>query len=239
MTPLYRETLARCSKAGQQSQFKGEVRAIWSAFSFQTARDGLSQGLQVVSLNPSAIATVIQDHGLTEKTNDTLNSPDFYQALNDCYGNSLALKHAYIAGLISSDVAGKVVAVGIAVAAGWATVKIVGAATAAYPMLRYGLMAAAGAGTSYQIYVALHETLRSPNAAERAQAAKLIAQPLANANANFVATETLLRTEIVNLKQSLPSKSGDDLAATKRRIILLSSHLDKLQSLENPNSLKG
>jgi hypothetical protein len=235
VTSIYRETFARCSKASHDGQFKSEVRAIWEGFSFKTTRESASQGLQVVGMDPAAIAMTIQNRVLTEHTSETLNAPEFYQALNDCYGDKISLKNAYVAGLVTSDVAGKVAVIGATIAAGWITMKVVGTITVAYPMLWYGLMSVAGSATVYQSYRSIHEVLRDPSASESAAAKAMINNPVAANDVLVANTEELLRLEIRDLKRQLPGSKGDRRAHIQRRIVSLSSHFDQLQALDNSN----
>lgn len=240
LSETYRETFARCSKTMANGTLRTHVRAIWQSFDFKATRDGFTQGLQVVTLNPVAIGDTVRHKGLTPRVAKMIHSEDFYLALNDCYGSNQSLKHTYVAGLIASDVSGKAAALGVAVSIGVVTTKVLGAATAAYPYLRYGIMAVGGGLSARSAYVAIREVLRDPTASERAHARQLIAAPVANSDAIVDETQLLLQNEIKSLKQKYNTADDSKKDSIRRRIILLTDHLDQLNALDNEsNFVKG
>lgn len=236
----YTETFARCSQTTKTTGLKTQMRLIWESFEMKTAREGFAQTLQVVTVNPAAIAEAIQTRGLTPRVSMLINSPDFHLALQDCYGNDTGLQRAYIAGLIASDMSGKVVGAAVVAATGWVTARIFTAVTAAYPILRYTLVAASGLSASYQAIRALRDVMRNATPAERLAIQKMINTPLAEADRLVNDTQTLLKMEIEKLKKDAKSTPEADRPAVIARMNMLMNHLDKLQSFEiNPSRIQG
>lgn len=235
---IFNETFKRCSQTRANSEFGSEVRAIWQSFSFRTVRDSFSQGLSVVTVDPKAIASVVQNKGLSARTYGLLNSPDFYRALDACYGNNASLRRAYIAGLISADVAGKVAVAGLVVAAGWLTATVISAAGVAYPAIvttrvLTGAFIINAASVTYIASHALKEINRDATPAERAQINLLLNSHSASVEKISDETEALLRKKISSLriKRSVTRDLNQKLAI-EAKIKTLANYLDQLESAE-------
>lgn len=222
---IYDETFARCSQVHGAS-------AIWQGFSFKTARDSASESLKVVTFDPYAIATLIEDKGLSPKLAAALGSPDFHRALRDCYPGRPGLQRTYIAAMILSDLGGKLAVAAVTAVAGFAASKVLGAVVSAYPILRYTVISIGVSASLYRGYFWWRSINAPATPQDVARSQGVVEQIRQQSARQDDSIEAKIREKIVSLRQQA-AQPGADREQIARHLARLHSDLDEIESF-NP-----
>ena len=231
---IYLKTYAHCSKTLNASGSVDIAKWIWRLYQPRTVREGL---LQVVTTSSSEdIAIALQTRGLTPRVAVYLNSPSFYQALDQCYGQSDFLKKTYISGLVLSDLSGKVAGIGIAagttVAMGRLLAPVLAPIFRRYPSAKRFMVAGSASLAAVLAYNDYLHMNREATPEEKAEMEKLIAAPIQRGNELVQSVQGLLVTEIESLQERLPLAAEEERSAMKARIETLQAHLVTLRNLD-------
>ena len=167
---IYNTTLIRCQRTLQTNGQASRLASIWQGFNIQVAKASASEGVMVLGLNTQAIANTIQNKGISTLLAATLASAGFQAALETCYADDSVSKKTYIAGLIVSEVAGRVVVGGVMVAGGYIASRVFGALYTFSPVLAEVVLLGITISANAQTYASIRSELGARNQKEEEQA---------------------------------------------------------------------